>query len=259
MRTVTRSATTPSTARRPIPRGKHVVDQALDVAHAVHHDTPSLKERRERRKALQPRYGSKGRISVLEQLGLTLATLPPLEIEVYRSPRITWRLIQRLVRKDTPSATVIRALRDAIAVPPRDGRRHRPKRGTPRRSPSLGDSAFDPAAAAENPLAYLSSELDSWSHRIGAPLRALINQQLADQTAAHLGNRGIHDVGQSLSSLMATLQSRRSSTHPNAQSPIQPPAYPPTHELALRMLKRIADIQQLIEQTISAELPARSR
>jgi len=100
--------------------------------------------------------------------------------------------------------------------------------------------SFDLALAEENPVAYLAAELDAWQRSIGAPLRALINKQSLQQA----GDSGIRDVGQSLSMLMTSMiASRRHTNRPTV------PPLSDDQALVIRMLKRIEDVQQTLEQT----------
>jgi hypothetical protein len=141
-----------------------VIDRALDYAAlAAQGLTPAAIARRRRR--------SKGYVSIVLRLGAAIRTLEPLELEVLRSPRVTWKVAQRIVRADADVATVRRKLRDAVAWPPDDRRKHRkgrsPARGAPS-SPPTAPGAFawswdstgastDPAAVLDAYLAYLTS------------------------------------------------------------------------------------------------------
>ena len=238
MRRVTRSATTRSTAAKPIRKGHHVIDQALAVAEAIHRGDPTPGELRARRRELRNRYGSRGRIHILEQLGQAIRELTPFEIEVYRSPRVTWKLVQRIVRKGATRAELIQSFRSAIALPPIDRRRRR-RRPTP---PGLsGTYSFDPQAALDDPISYLAAALDAWLSAVGTPFRTAINQQ----SARAVQGMGVMDVGQSLSMLMASLTTRPGATANPA------PVLPPDHALVLRMLKRVDEIRLTLQQTAS--------
>lgn len=105
-------ATPPTSASDPAARAwdgrrTHVVDRAADYV-ALHAQGLTVAQIARRRRR------SKGYVSILLRLGQVLATLPAGEVAAYRSPRITWALAQRVVRRDTPAVEVRAQLRYAL-------------------------------------------------------------------------------------------------------------------------------------------------
>lgn len=96
----------PSPARRD-GRRAHVLDRAAEYARLADAGLTVTAIARRRRK-------SKAHVSILLRLGRLLAGLPEDERAALRSPRVTWRLVQGIVRADVDAASVRRQLRAAV-------------------------------------------------------------------------------------------------------------------------------------------------
>lgn len=177
-------------ARRRRP-ATHLVDRAVDWARRVR-DGES--QARILRSLPAPRRPSRGYASVVVRLGEALLGVPPLELELYRSPRLTFKVAQRVVRRDRDVLATRQALREAILAPTVDGRRARDgRRGNApdRRGARVPSVTADPnqftwywdAAAAEaDPLRYAkaySAHLIEMHRAIGLRLRAVIARRSA--------------------------------------------------------------------------------
>jgi hypothetical protein len=88
-------------------RRAHVLDRAAEYVRLADAGLTVTAIARRRRK-------SKGHVSILLRLGRALAGVPDDERAALRSPRVTWRLVQGLVRADTDPASLRRQLRAAV-------------------------------------------------------------------------------------------------------------------------------------------------
>jgi len=132
-------------------KASHLVDRALNWAR--HTTGPGAITQAALRRSLPRRLRpDKAVISKLVTLGRALASVPARELDFYRSPRVTYKLVQRVARRG-PSAHEIRSeLRAAIVSPPVDGRT-RGRRGYPRNqgAPASYHYYWDPARAVADP------------------------------------------------------------------------------------------------------------
>lgn len=141
-------------------RSHHVVDRALEYA-ALHAEGLRAAEIARRRRK------SKGHVSILLRLGQAIRSCAPDEVEAFRSPRITWKLVQRLVRTSVSEVALRQQLRLALggfSSHTVDRRRLRRKRGTDgaemvRRSPNTFIWELDPGWAARDPVGYAEAYL----------------------------------------------------------------------------------------------------
>src|SRR5690606_13575235 len=84
--------------RPPTPaRRAHLIDRAVEWARRMDRGESQTDIRRSIPARSRP---SRGYISIVARLGHALKDLPPLEFELYRSPRVTLRLAQAIVRTD---------------------------------------------------------------------------------------------------------------------------------------------------------------
>lgn len=157
-------------------RGTHVVDRALAYRRYAEGGMSAAAIARRVRK-------SKSHVSILLRLGAALDGLEPGELAAFRTPAVTWRLVQRLVRGDTRVQSagerqvavlaLRRALRDTIggfSSYTVDRRRHR--KGRTPGAPAL--ERFDPGAFAADPAGYVAAHVE----RLVAAHEALARQAL---------------------------------------------------------------------------------
>ena len=182
----------------PLPRldGRrvHIVDRALDYAALAATGLSAARIAKRRRR-------SAGYVSILLRLGQAIQTLEPAELAALRSPRITWKLAQRIVRTDVDVGSVRHQLRLALggfSTHNVDRRKHRVGRQTPtaRGSAVRGTGAAawgwdeswftrDPADFVRHHLAHLTTvhrSVDTRAHRhvaLGAARRLSVGQSLA--------------------------------------------------------------------------------
>lgn len=144
-------------------RTTHVIDRALAYRRYADAGMAAVAIARRVRK-------SKGHVSILLRLGAALEGMEPGEVAALRTPAVTWRLVQRLVRGDSRvqtagerTAAVLalrRALRDAIAgFSSQTVDRRKQRKGRTPGAPAL--ERFDPGAFAADPTAYVAGHLDA--------------------------------------------------------------------------------------------------
>lgn len=215
----------------------HLVDQAIAWA-ARTRGADAVSQAALRRSLPRGRRRSTCYVSRLIQLGDALTGLPPLELALYRSPRLTYASIAKIVRRSKSVTEMRAALRQLIAEPgrPKSGPRRRrrlTKPGPPR--PAL-DSASAPT--------------ELWDARLAAadPLRAVANFAKDLQHLYHEATTGLDAAlarrhqrivlaGQSLASLMLSMRDYRSAGSNAAHSA----ALLPREQRALEELKRLGD------------------
>lgn len=142
-----------------------MLDRAAEYVRLADQGLSAAQIARRRRK-------SPAHVSILLRLGRALAGVPEAEWAALRSPRVTWRLVQRLVRTDVDPASLRKQLRDAVggfSTHNRDGRQQR-RRRTPE---GLGQGAgvargvawgWDAAWFAEDPVGYAAAHLAHLTH-----------------------------------------------------------------------------------------------
>src|SRR4051794_23625936 len=112
------TVTDPSAEPAEPSRSRHVVDRGLEYRVLQRQGlTPTAIQRRKRK--------SKAYVSIVLRFGRLLESLDPIEVAVLRHPRITYKLLQKVVRTDADDRRVVRDLREAITLPKTDGRRKR--------------------------------------------------------------------------------------------------------------------------------------
>ena len=123
-------------------RRAHVLDRAAEYVRLADQGLTVAQIARRRRK-------SAGHVSILLRLGRALAPAPEEERAALRSPRVTWRLVQRLVRIDVDAASLRKQLRDAVggfSTHNVDGRQRRGRRTSPTAGGVAGGGAAGGAA-----------------------------------------------------------------------------------------------------------------
>ncbi|HEY0776620.1 MAG TPA: hypothetical protein VGD56_01515 [Gemmatirosa sp.] len=191
-----------STPARLDGRRAHVLDRAAEYVRLADQGLTAAQIARRRRK-------SPAHVSILLRLGRALATVPDTEREALRSPRVTWRLVQRLVRTDVDVASLRKQLRDAVGgfsthnVDRRQGRARRAAAGPPTAPPAPGVAwGWDATWFADDPIGYAAAHLAHLAH-----VHTVIAGRAADAVRLRAGGSiaGI-DAGQSLRGLQRRLR-----------------------------------------------------
>jgi hypothetical protein len=197
-------------------RRTHIVDRALDYVALADQGHTAARIARKRRK-------SQGYVSIALRLGRAIVGLEPAEIAALRSPRITWKLAQRIVREDADVVAIRHQLRTALggfSSHNVDGRKHRKGRRTSAGGASdrpLGVAwGWDAAWFARDPLGFAESHL-----RYLAGVQRSVQQRAARTSAARGADRV--PVGQGLRTLQRSLAARapRGAVGVSAASPEQ--------------------------------------
>ncbi len=205
--------------RPPTPaRRAHLIDRAVEWARRIDRGESQAEIRRSIPARSRP---SRGYISIVARLGHALKDLPPLEFELYRSPRVTLRLAQKIVRADVDTLAIRLGLRQAITALPHPADRRRGRRGhradTHERasvavSGSRSRSATDPdlfawrwdgAQAEEDPVGYIEEYIEFVEGLHGEMIR---------RTRALVARRAAPPIliaGQSLARLAASVAAYR--------------------------------------------------
>ena len=184
-------------------RRTHIVDRALDYGALADQGHTAARIARKRRK-------SQGDVSIALRLGRAIVGLEPAEIAALRSPRITWKLAQRIVREDADVVGIRHQLRTALggfSSHNLDGRKHRKGRraeGTGRVVHGAGERAigvawgWDAAWFARDPLGFAEAHL-----RYLSGVQRSVQQRATRSAAARDAERV--PVGQGIRSLQRTL------------------------------------------------------
>jgi len=182
-------------------RRTHIVDRALDYVALADQGHTAARIARKRRK-------SQGYVSIALRLGRAIVGLEPAEIAALRSPRITWKLAQRIVREDADVVAIRHQLRTALggfSSHNVDGRKHRKGRRASAGGASdrpLGVAwGWDAAWFARDPLGFAESHL-----RYLAGVQRSVQQRAARTSAARGADRV--PVGQGLRTLQRSLAAR---------------------------------------------------
>ncbi|AHG93048.1 hypothetical protein J421_5513 (plasmid) [Gemmatirosa kalamazoonensis] len=184
-------------------RRTHIVDRALDYVALADEGLSAARIARKRRK-------SQGYVSIALRLGRAIAGMEPSEIAALRSPRITWKLAQRIVREDADVVGIRHQLRTALggfSSHNLDGRKNRKGRrdGTGRVAHATGAGraigvawGWDAAWFARDPIGFAEAHL-----RYLAGVQRSVQQRAARSAAARDAERV--PVGQGIRSLQRSL------------------------------------------------------
>jgi hypothetical protein len=142
-------------------------------------------------------------VSIALRLGRAIAGMEPSEIDALRSPRITWKLAQRIVREDADAVAVRHQLRAALggfSTHNVDGRKHRKGRraGRAGERPTGAAWGWDPAWFARDPLGFVDAHL-----RYLSGLQRVVQERAGRSVGARTAERV--PVGQSIRSLQRSL------------------------------------------------------
>ena len=181
-------------------RRTHIVDRALDYVALADQGLSAARIARKRRR-------SQGYVSIALRLGRAIVGMEPDEIAALRSPRITWKLAQRVVREDADVIGIRHQLRAALggfSSHNLDGRKHRKGRraaAAPERAIGVA-WGWDAAWFARDPIGFAESHLQYL-----AGLQRTVRQRAARSAAA----RGVErvSVGQGIRTLQRSLAAAR--------------------------------------------------
>ena len=206
------------TAPRLDGRRAHVLDRAAEYLRLADQGLTAAQIARRRRK-------SPAHVSILLRLGRALATVPDDERAALRHPRVTWRLVQRLVRTDVAPESLRRQLRAAVggfSTHTVDRRQQRTRR-TPAAAAPVGPApaapgpgvawGWDAAWFARDPQGYAAAHLAYLTH-LHQVVAARATQAVRARRAAALADRT--DAGQSLRGLQRSLAHRLAQLAPEA-------------------------------------------
>jgi hypothetical protein len=181
-----------------------VVDRALDYVALADAGLSATRIARKRRR-------SAGYVSILLRLGRAIATLEPAELAALRSPRVTWKLAQRVVRSDADTGSIRHQLRLALggfSTHNVDRRQHRPDRqdgpargavGGSRRAGAPGRGwGWDDSWFTRDPVEYVRCHL---AHLTG------VHRAVVARAARAVSQGAVRrlSVGQSLAVLQRSL------------------------------------------------------
>lgn len=247
---------------------RHLIDRAVEWARRLDRGESQADIRRSIPARSRP---SRGYVSVVARLGHALKDLPPLEFELYRSPRVTLRLAQEIIRADTDTLAIRHRLRQAItALPhPADRKRSRRARSQPGDAPSLSRSrrstdpdlftwAWDGAQAERDPAGYVE-EYVAFLERLHREATRRVRAALARRAAPPIAI-----AGQSLASLAASVTAYRRAQlgvggSPTGQAGGAPDTRPPASGVRApadrAALDRLERIGRAIEQVVHSRDP----
>lgn len=239
------AAAEPGAAPRLDGRRVHIVDRALDYAALAAAGLSAARIARKRRR-------SAGYVSILLRLGQAIQSLEPAELAALRSPRITWKLAQRIVRTDADVGSIRHQLRLALggfSTHNVDRRKHRVGRGTPGAAGSgTGEKTGRPGAAWGWDESWFTRDpVDFVRHHL-AHLTA-VHRSVDTRAHRHSALRSARrlSVGQSLAALQRSLASTQSA----ARSATHDPAARALAALAILEL-RLEAAQEEIEALLAA-------
>ena len=184
-------------------RRVHIVDRALDYVALAATGLSAARSARTRRR-------SAGYVSLLLRLGHASRTLEPSELAALRSPRITWKLAQRIVRTDADVGSIRHQLRLALggfSTHNVDRRKNRVRRAPPGSATgAAGEPSTRPGAAwgwdeswfTRDPIDYVRHHL---THL--ATLHRAVDARAQRLASLHSARR--LSVGQSLSALRRSI------------------------------------------------------
>jgi hypothetical protein len=180
----------------------------------------------------------------LVQLGHALSGLPPLELALYQTPKLNYRIVARAVRK-TKSPPEIRAtLRDALGKPtgPKLNRTRRHAQLHDREIRTLGQSFWDDREATANPVAAVAdfaTRLEQLHQRATAGLEGAIARR----------RKPLPLAGQSLSALASSIREYRR----RHSGVIESLPLSPSEQLAMEQLARLGEAIKGIKQSLIAK------
>lgn len=142
-------------------RRTHIVDRALEYVALAERGLSAARIAKAKRK-------SQGYVSIALRLGRAIAGMEPAELEALRSPRVTWKLAQRIVRDGVDAVSVRHQLRSAVggfSSHNQDGRRRRRSRalgrpGNEEPGRAIGVAwGWDAAWFARDPIGFVDAHL----------------------------------------------------------------------------------------------------
>jgi hypothetical protein len=216
-------------------RRTHIIDRALDYAQLAEQGLSAARIARKRRR-------SEGYVSIALRLGRAIRGMEPGELSALRSPRITWKLAQRIVREDADALAVRHQLRAALggfSTHNVDGRKHRKGRraGRAAERPAGAAWGWDPAWFARDPLGFVDAHL-----RYLSGLQRVVQERAGRTVGARSAERV--PVGQSIRSLQRslhrTLQSSAGAPSGRAEGDAAGPVVPTAETQALAVLQIVA-------------------
>jgi hypothetical protein len=176
-------------------RRTHIVDRALDYVALAEHGFTAARIARKRRR-------SEGYVSITLRLGRAISGMELAEIAALRSPRITWKLAQRIVREDADVVSIRHQLRAALggfSTHNVDGRSRRGKAARPNADRSHGVAwGWDAAWFARDPLGFVDAHL-----RYLTGVHQSVHQRAGRTVALQAADR--LSVGQSIRSLQRSI------------------------------------------------------
>jgi hypothetical protein len=235
--------------------GRHVVDRALEYQRLARAGcTPSDIARRKRR--------SRAHVSILLRFGEVLTRVHDIEASVLRHPKITYKLLQRVIRRGTDDRTIYRALLSAITMPETDGRRRRRLR-LPPPPPPVDPNAFtfewDPSWAERDPLGYLDA-LEAYLRRVQRGvdhrLRTLLRERTISAPAQAQQDSSVATVMQVAhagGSLRALRAAMRQPQVPSHTSTFSAPEAGATERAILMRLAELDDLMRGLERRPSLD------
>ncbi|HEY0950538.1 hypothetical protein [Nocardioides sp.] len=200
---------------------------------------------------------SRGYISIVARLGHALKDLPPLEFELYRSPRVTLRLAQAIVRTDAGTLAIRQRLRQAITALPHPADRKRGRRArTGTRAAAAGGTGGVPGDApgfhrrrTTDPdvfawrwdVARAEHDTTGYVEEYVAFLERL-HREMTRRTRAAVARRAAPPIaiaGQSLASLSASVAAYRQAQLAAGGGALSARALPAADQRALDLLQRL--------------------
>lgn len=182
-------------------RRTHIVDRALDYVALSEQGLSVSRIARKRRK-------SSGYVSIALRLGRAISGMEPSELAALRSPRVTWKLAQRIVREDADVVSIRHQLRAALggfSTHNADGRRNRKgRRIGPDAQRAVGVAwGWDADAFARDPLAFAEAHLR---------YLAGVQQSVRQRATRAVGARQLErvSVGQGIRTLQRSLAAAQS-------------------------------------------------
>lgn len=175
-------------------RRTHIIDRALEYALLAEQGMSAARIARKRRR-------SEGYVSIALRLGRAIRGMEPAEIAALRSPRITWKLAQRIVREDADALAIRHQLRSALggfSTHNVDGRARRGRGRTAAERPVGAAWGWDAAWFTRDPLGYVDAHL-----RYLAGLQRVVQERATRAVGTRAADR--MSVGQGIRSLQRSV------------------------------------------------------
>jgi len=197
----------------------HLVDRAISWASRTN-GPDGISQAALRRSLSARERRSKCYVSHVVQLGRALANLPPLELALYRDPRVTYRVVSQVVGRNRSPVEIRALLRAAITTPP-SVRPRRPRRvpAPTDRPPSHGSAqaawSWNSRRALAHPLLEvrgLATHLDQLLQEATIGLEAAIARR----------HNPVALAGQSLGMLVRSIDSYRRAQTQEQRQEIRP-------------------------------------